>query len=240
LLSFKYEINNRNPEKKKRFVRKLFDTITPTYDLLNHVLSLGIDILWRKRIFKYIPDVKDMLSIDLCCGTGDLSLLFHKHGSSLVSLDFSLNMIQRGLQKNSLPGHIIAADACLLPFRDKIFNIASIAFGIRNIPDLGNFIKEAERVLKPDGKLVILELIRPAGRIIRGLYSVYLNRILPVLGGLLSGKPGAYKYLSTTITSFIDPEELQKMLEKSGFKSVVHHPQTFGIATIIVASKENG
>ncbi len=238
MLSFRYEVNNTDPEKKKKFIRRLFDSITPTYDLLNHILSLGIDIYWRKRIFRYIPDVRGMLSVDLCCGTGDLSLLFHEHGSGIVSLDFSLNMLKRGRLKGSLPGYIVAADACALPFSDKRFNIASAAFGVRNIPDLDNFIKETGRVLKHGGNLVILELVRPGNRIIKKLYSLYLGRILPFMGGLVSGKRAAYKYLSTTIESFIDPKELQSMLEKNGFISVKHYPQTFGIAVIIVATKE--
>ena len=111
-----YEINNKTPEEKKHFIQNLFDSIVPTYDLLNHVLSMGTDVLWRRNIFRHINNVRDKISIDLCCGTGDLSLLLHKKGAKVVSLDFSMNMLQRGIRKKALKGHPVSADASLIPF----------------------------------------------------------------------------------------------------------------------------
>jgi len=236
--SVSYEINNRNPEEKKRFVQRLFDSIVPTYDLLNHVLSMGTDMLWRRNIFRHINNIEGRRAIDLCCGTGDLSLLLHKNGAKVVSLDFSINMLKRGIAKKALKGRPISADACLIPFKDNTFTVASIAFGIRNIPDIDNFIKDVFRILVPGGQLAILELVRPKNKIVRMLYSFYLGTILPFIGGVISGRKAAYEYLSKTIFTFIDQLDLKDMLEKYGFCDVAFYPQTFGVATIIVCQKE--
>ena len=235
---FEYRINNKSPEEKKPYIQTLFDSIVPTYDLLNHVLSFGTDIFWRRKIFRLIETVKEKSAIDLCCGTGDLSLLLHKKGASVVSLDFSMSMLKRGIEKGALKNFPIAADASIIPFADNSFHVATIAFGIRNIPDLDNFIKEVQRILKPDGKLVILELVRPPNKIIGGVYSFYMGSILPVLGGIISGKITAYRYLSKTIATFVDPVTLQTLLEKYGFINISHYPQTFGVSTIMIGTKK--
>lgn len=236
--NFSYEIDNDNPEEKKRFIKKLFDSIVPTYDLLNHILSMGTDMLWRRNIFHHIKDVRDNMAIDLCCGTGDLSLLLHQKGAKVVSLDFSMNMLQKGIKKKALKGYAVVADASLIPFRENSFAAATIAFGIRNIPDIDIFIKDLFRVLIPGGQLAILELVRPVNKIIEKLYSFYLCNLLPFIGGVISGRKSAYRYLSGTIATFVDPKDLQALLEKFGFTKVSHYPQTFSIATIIICRKE--
>jgi demethylmenaquinone methyltransferase/2-methoxy-6-polyprenyl-1,4-benzoquinol methylase len=235
--SISYEIDNRNPEEKKRFIQKLFDSIVPTYDLLNHVLSMGTDILWRRNIFRHIHRVRNRRALDLCCGTGDLSLLLHKKDARVVSLDFSINMLRKGISKKALKGHPIAADACLIPFKDNTFSVATIAFGIRNIPDIDNFIKDVFRVLAPGGQLAILELVRPENNFIRIVYTFYLHKLLPFIGGVISGRKLAYTYLSKTISTFIDQPDLKIMLNQYGFNKITFHPQTLGVATIIVCEK---
>jgi len=235
--SISYEINNKTPEETKRFIQNLFDSIVPTYDLLNHVLSMGTDVLWRRNIFKHINSVGNRKAIDLCCGTGDLSLLLYKKGAKVVSLDFSMNMLQRGIRKKALKGFSVSADASLIPFKDNTFSTATIAFGIRNIPDIDNFIKDVFRILSPGGQLAILELVRPKNGIVRLFYSFYLRKLLPFIGGVISGKKLAYNYLSNTIDTFIDQPKLEKMLLKYNFQNVTFHPQTFGVATIIVCEK---
>ncbi len=235
---FSYRINNKNPEEKKRFIQTLFDSIVPTYDMLNHVLSFGTDIFWRRKIFRLMETVQGKTSLDLCCGTGALSLLLHKKGARVVSLDFSMSMLKRGVEKGALKHASVAADASVIPFADNSFHVATIAFGIRNIPDLDNFIGEVQRVLKPDGEFVILELVRPKNRIIGGFYSFYLGSILPLLGGLISGKITAYKYLSKTIATFVEPDTLQTLLETGGFENIHHYPQTFGVSTILIGKKK--
>ena len=235
--SYQYKIDNHNPEKKKRFIQELFDSIVPTYDLLNHVLSGGTDLLWRRNMFKHLDRVHNKNAIDLCCGTGDVSRLLYQKGAKVVSLDFSINMLKRGISKKALKGGAVSADACHIPFQDNTFSAATIAFGIRNIPDIDHFITEVFRVLAPGGQLAILELVRPQNRLIRRLYSYYLNTVLPFIGGIISGRKSAYNYLSKTIATFIDQPDLQKMLKRYGFIHITAHPQTLGIATIITCEK---
>ena len=233
-----YEIDDRHPQARKRFIQQLFDAIVPTYDLLNRVLSMGTDVLWRRNIFRHIPAPSGRWVIDLCCGTGDLSSILHRKGGKVVSLDFSLKMLQRGVHKKALPGRPIAADASRLPFKPQSYDIACIAFGIRNIPDIKTFIREVQQVLTADGKLVVLELTRPRNKMVRVIYRLYLDHLLPLIGGLISGQPLAYRYLSRTIATFVEPAELARMLSQGGFVRVDHFPQTLGIATITIAHKK--
>ncbi|MCP4199365.1 MAG: ubiquinone/menaquinone biosynthesis methyltransferase, partial [Proteobacteria bacterium] len=208
-----------------------------TYDLLNHLLSMGIDTSWRKNIFRIARPVKDQRVIDLCSGTGDLSKLLHNKGGKTVSLDFSINMLRRGIERKALLGDSVAADACNIPFKDNTFHTATIAFGIRNIPDLDHFMVEVNRVLVPGGQLIILELTRPENKMVNAFYKTYLGRILPFVGGVVSGEKSAYQYLSGTIETFVDPGALQKMLERHDFIHVVPYPQTWRVATILVCEK---
>ena len=235
---YTYKINNQTPQGKKRFIRSLFDAIVPTYDLLNHVLSFGTDILWRKNIFRYIQTVTDKTVIDLACGTGDLSRQLTVRGASVVSLDFSLAMLKKGIAKQAITHFPVAGDATSLPFADNTFAVATIAFGIRNIPDINVFMEEVFRVLVPGGELVILELTRPENPLIRLGYTVYLTRLLPFIGGLVSGHREAYRYLAGTIGTFIRPAEIRKMLTGHGFTATRQVSQCFGVAMIIIARKE--
>jgi demethylmenaquinone methyltransferase/2-methoxy-6-polyprenyl-1,4-benzoquinol methylase len=228
-----YRVDNENPEKKKRVIRGMFDSIVPTYDLLNRLLSGGIDRIWRKRLVRMAGDVKGKPVLDLCCGTGDLSRLFMKEGASLVSLDFSLEMLRRGREKKWLPESLVAADASRLPFVSGTFHRQSIAFGIRNIPDVDRFLSETRRTLGPGGELLILELTRPTSLPVRILYNVYLKYILPLAGGIISGKPKAYRYLAGTISTFLDPENIARRARNAGFSEARVRPLTLGVATII-------
>ena len=233
----KYEIDNDNAQDKKRFIRNMFDSITGPYDLLNRVLSMGIDVGWRRNMIKIAGPLKDKKALDICCGTGDVSALLHKKGADVTSLDFSENMLRLGLKKQAIQGAPIAADASKMPFAPSSFDAATIAFGIRNVPDMDCFMDEAARVLKPGGRLVILELTRPANRLIYFFHSIYLQKIMPFVGGMISGKKSAYDYLAGTISTFVDPKTLQKMLEEKTFENVAIFPQTFGVATLIVCQR---
>lgn len=232
----KYQLENKAPKERKRFIRNLFDSIVPTYDLLNRLLSMGIDTIWRNRVVRRNCTGKGELALDLCCGTGDLSYRMRKKGMEVVSLDFSIPMVEKGVEKGWLNSLVTAGDASVLPYKEDTFRLATIAFGIRNIPDLDNFFKETQRVLGKGGTLVILELTRPTSRLMGFCYDLYLVRILPFVGGLISGRKIAYKYLSETIESFIDPLSLKEMMLTRGFKEVNIIPQTGGIATIIEAT----
>ncbi len=232
-----YQLNNENPEGRKRSIRGMFDAIVPTYDLLNHVLSFGTDLQWRRDLVKKTGAGRGSRVIDLCCGSGDVSRLLAGRGLETVSLDFSGEMLKLGIKKKALADAAVLGDACRLPFAAGSFAAATIAFGIRNIPDLDRFMEEVSRVLRPGGTLAILELVRPENRVVRAGYSFYLRRLLPVIGGLVSGKPAAYRYLSGTIATFVHPLVVKEMLEKHGFGSVTIFPRTLGVAAIMTCRK---
>jgi demethylmenaquinone methyltransferase / 2-methoxy-6-polyprenyl-1,4-benzoquinol methylase len=232
-----YEINNTDPSEKKRYIRSMFDSIVPTYDLLNRVLSGGIDNSWRKDLVRLTSGAGSKRTLDVCCGTGDLTRQLVKGGCDVFSLDFSFNMLKKGVEKGWLTGENISADAGKLPVKDQRFDFITIAFGIRNIPDIDIFLGESLRVLKPGGQLLILELTRPENPTVRFFYTMYLTKILPFIGGLLSGKMEAYSYLSGSISTFLDRDILVERIKSAGFKSVTYRRKTFGIATIYICGK---
>ncbi len=232
-----YEINNTDPSEKKRYIRSMFDSIVPTYDLLNRVLSGGIDNFWRKDLVRMTAGPGSKRILDLCCGTGDLTRQLVKGGGELFSLDFSFNMLKKGIEKGWLSGENISADAGKLPFKNQSFDFLTIAFGIRNIPDVDVFLSESLRVIKPGGKLLILELTRPDNGFVRFFYNLYLTKILPFIGGILSGKREAYGYLAGSISTFLDRDTLIERIKTAGFKSVDYKRKTFGVATIYICGK---
>lgn len=233
----KYEINNTDPHDKKRYVRSMFDSIVSTYDVLNRVLSLGIDRTWRSSLVAMAGSISGRRVLDICCGTGDLTKELAAAGADIHSLDFSFEMLRKGMAKGWLPGRNISADAGRLPFHDKSFYMLTIAFGIRNIPDVDVFLAEALRVLEPGGTLYILELTRPENAFVRFFYNFYLTKILPFIGGILSGKREAYRYLAGSISTFLDRETLVARINGAGFGHVEYRSKTFGTATIYICRK---
>ncbi len=218
---------------RKKFVRETFDSIAETYDVLNRVLSLGVDMSWRKFAVNMLGDIRRKNVIDLCSGTGDFVPLLSTKGACVVAVDFSLPMLIKGKEAGRIKEYAVAADVCRLPFAGELFDAALVAFGVRNIPDINVFIDEIFRVLREDGELVVLELTRPDNFIIRSLYKLYLSFGLPLIGGIVSGRPRAYLYLSKTIESFIEPAHLARMLERGGFTKIRILRRFLGIATII-------
>ena len=234
---FSYKIDNENPSEKKFFIRKMFDSIAPTYDFLNRLLSFGIDRSWRNHLARLAGDLKNKILLDVCSGTGDLSKVFIRLGARVVSLDFSIEMLLIGKQKGWLNNELTAGDASVLPVKSSSVDFLTIAFGIRNIPDIEKFLSESERVLKTDGKLLILELTRPANKFYGVLYRFYLGRLLPFIGGIVSRDKSAYKYLAKTIETFIDPDTLAQLIISKGFSEVKLIKKTFGTATIFYCVK---
>ncbi len=234
---FSYKIDNENPSEKKFFIRKMFDSIAPTYDFLNRLLSFGIDRSWRNHLARLAGDLNNKILLDVCSGTGDLSKVFIKLGARVVSLDFSIEMLLIGKNKGWLNNELTAGDASVLPVKSSSVDFLTIAFGIRNIPDIERFLSESERVLKKDGKLLILELTRPASKFYGVLYRFYLGRLLPFIGGIVSKDKSAYRYLAKTIETFIDPDTLAKMIIANGFSEVKLIKKTFGTATIFYCIK---
>lgn len=222
----------------KEGIRKLFDSIAPDYDRLNHMLSLDIDKSWRRKAIQetLIPGQKlDIL--DVACGTGDFAIGLAKasYGEShITGIDISENMLSIGREKVKAAGlgeciDLATGDCEALPFADNTFDRASAAFGVRNFEHLETGLKEIFRVLRPSGKIVILELSTPSGRIPAALYKLYFLNILPAIGGIVSGNRGAYRYLPESVLKFPRPEEFMEIMGKCGFSDVRHRAFTMGI-----------
>jgi ubiquinone/menaquinone biosynthesis methyltransferase len=231
-----YEVNDSDPGDKKKNIRNLFDAIVPTYDLLNRLLSLGTDRIWRMQAVKELAPLANKKVLDLCCGTGDMSLLLRRKGAKTFSIDFSRQMVLKGVEKKRLDKRTTIADASRLPYKEESCDAAAIAFGIRNIPDLNLFLKEVQRVLVPGGRFLILELVRPRHPLVKVLYFAYLKGYLPIIGRLVSGNPDAYAYLAGTIATFIDFPSLKTLLKDHGFDKIRFTPKTMGVAAVITAT----
>jgi demethylmenaquinone methyltransferase / 2-methoxy-6-polyprenyl-1,4-benzoquinol methylase len=222
-------------------VREMFGRIAPRYDLLNHLLSLDIDKLWRRRVarrFRAILHNPVARVLDLCCGTGDLALAFHKEarvGAEIAGSDFVPEMLVRARAKAAAMGAgvtFIEADALALPFGAETFDLVSCSFGFRNLANYERGLFEIYRVLKPGGVAAILEFAEPPGILFGSLYRFYFRRVLPRLGGLISGNNSAYAYLPNSVSKFPSPEALRDLFEQVGFKEVGFVRWTGGIVTL--------
>lgn len=224
-------------------VRTLFSEIAPRYDLLNHVLSLNIDRRWRQRAVRALGWELVPLGtyLDACSGTLDLALeLAARRGFAgrVVGADFALPMLARGMPKIcGGPVAPVCGDTQRLPFAAETFAGATVGFGVRNLSDLTAGFRELHRVLKPGGRLVVLEFTVPPGRILRAAYLFYFHRILPLVGRLVSGHPWAYDYLPRSVRDFPGPRALAAHLRNAGFAPVEWRLISGGIAAIHVASK---
>jgi len=225
-------------------IRKLFDTIAPRYDFLNHLLSLRRDIYWRKMAVQELKGRKGWI-LDIATGTGDVAIeIIHQNGhqSKVLGLDFSEPMIkyaQQKLLKRGLSQAIVLSlgDALFLPFRENTFSVSMIAFGLRNILKKEHALAEMVRVVKEKGKVIILEFTFPKTGLMKRLYPVYFKRALPWVGGLISGDRGAYAYLPESVYPFRYAENYEVLMRKAGLKNVVSRPLTGGIASIISGIK---
>ncbi len=218
---------------KRAFVRGMFSAIAPRYDFLNHLLSLNLDRVWRRRAVARLDweRVPDGLYLDLCSGTMDLAAALGNSPGFLgrvIGADFVHPMLVRGRDKCSraVP---VAADALDLPFTDRHFDGATVGFGVRNLADLGRGLQEAARVLKPGARFVILEFTTPAWQPLRGAYLAYFRRVLPAIGRLVSKHRTAYSYLPESVLTFPEPEALAEMLRGAGFVDVGFTRLTGGI-----------
>ena len=229
---------------KKEGIRKLFDNIAPDYDKLNHILSLNIDKGWRKKAVREIADEdKQMKVLDVACGTADFTIEIAQKvapGSKVTGVDISEGMMAIGrekIKKAGLSAELSAADCEALPYPDNTFDRISVGFGVRNFEHLDIGLSEMLRVLVPGGKLVILELSVPSNAFIRWCYKLYFLKILPAIGGLVSGNRSAYEYLPASVLRFPAPEKFIGMMKSTGFAVVEHTPMTFGICRMYVGKK---
>ncbi|MGB7200703.1 MAG: bifunctional demethylmenaquinone methyltransferase/2-methoxy-6-polyprenyl-1,4-benzoquinol methylase UbiE [Pyrinomonadaceae bacterium] len=223
-------------------VKEMFAGIAGRYDLLNHVLSLNIDKRWRRLVadeLRGILDREDATVLDVACGTGDLSLELSRNSKAqIMGTDFCrpmLTIANRKSQNANIP--YLEADAMTLPVADATFDAATIAFGLRNLPNYENGLKELCRVLKPDGKLVVLECSHPRLPVFRELYEFYFSTILPRIGGLVSGSRTAYTYLPDSVSKFPEQDALVDLMKSCGFSGVRFQNLTGGISAIHVGVK---
>ena len=218
----------------------MFSSIAHRYDLLNHILSLGLDYGWRKRAAKRIKVQGKGRVLDLACGTGDMiriALKGNPYIRQVAGADISYEMLKLARRKvKGLPVHLLLARAEELPFKDGSFSSITVAFGLRNFEDRLRALAEMHRVLEEGGRAVILEFSRPQNRLFRAIYRFYLYRILPKVAGLFS-REEAYIYLSLSIGKFPRPEEVGHLLGMAGFKGVSLRPLTWGTVTLYRGSK---
>lgn len=218
-------------------VRKMFTSIAPRYDLLNHVLSMNVDRLWWNRTawaFDEILRRPEAQVLDLCCGTGDMAFALlrrrNREATQTIGADFSHAMLVRAEQKSGGKNiHWVEADALNLPFTTGQFQLVTSAFGFRNLANYNCGLAEIYRVLAPDGEVGILDFGEPMG-LIGKLYRVYFRRVLPAIGTLISGVRGPYAYLPASVLRFPSPDEMLERMRAAGFRDVSWTPYTFGIA----------
>lgn len=220
-------------------VRAMFSGIAKRYDLLNHVLSMNIDKRWRKLVRKKLQpilDRKDAVVLDIACGTGDLSIELQSHAEArVIGTDFCRPMLAVAAEKNakvSLNIPYVEADAMTLGFADATFDAVTIAFGLRNLPNFKDGLAEMHRILKPGGKLCVLEFSAPVVPGFRQAFNFYFTRVLPRIGGAVSGSRGAYEYLPDSVSKFPDQKGLAALMRETGFDDVEYLNLTGGIAAI--------
>lgn len=226
-------------EGKAARVEQMFDAIAPRYDLLNRVLSLGIDQHWRTRAIRLLEDDRPQCILDVATGTADLAIKAERllHPREVVGVDLSEEMLRVGrgklVQRGLHPRITLErADAADLPFSDGDFDAALVAFGVRNFEDLDAGLREMARVLRPGGALVVLEFSHPRAFPIKQLYAFYSRHVLPRIGRALSQNKGAYRYLPDSVAAFPDGPDFLARMEAAGYRDLRWDPLTFGIASL--------
>ncbi len=228
--------------KEKNGVKAMFDAIAPRYDLLNHILSLGIDRGWRKLLALRLARIQPLKVIDVATGTADLALIVAKNTNAVVTgVDISQGMITIGKAKVTDAGlseriTLIEADSASLPFEDNYFDAATVAFGVRNFENTVEGLTDMCRVIRPGGLISVLEFSSPRG-LMGVLARFYMRRIMPLIGGIISGHPSAYTYLPETALAFPEGEDFAALLREAGFNNISITPLTFGIATLYEGHK---
>ena len=228
---------------KKEQVTTMFNAISKNYDGLNRVISLGIDVSWRKKVVKLVGEKNPKNILDIATGTGDLAIMMNKlNPERIVGLDISEGMLEVGKQKVAKENlnetiEMVVGDSENMPFKDNSFDAITVSFGVRNFANLDKGLKEIRRVLKPEGIFVILETSNPTKFPFKQGYKFYTSFILPIIGKIFSKDKVAYSYLSESANSFPFGKEFDNILKKNGFVNTSFKPVTFGASTIYVASK---
>lgn len=229
-------------QQASRWVRGMFGKIAGRYDLLNHLLSFQLDKRWRARTVDRIAEVlrdERAVVLDLCCGTGDVMLaLEERRGAAVLGSDFCHPMLteaQRKIAARRFRSRLFEADALELPLRDESLDLITIAFGFRNLANYRRGLVELRRVLKPGGRLAILEFSQPSNRLWAAIYGFFSTKVLPVVGGWISGSRDAYSYLPESIAKFPGAEQLAQEMEAAGFARVEFERMTGGSVALHIA-----
>lgn len=222
---------------------RMFDNISPRYDFLNHLLSLGIDKAWRRKAIRLLAPLRPALMLDVATGTGDFALqALSLNPVKIIGVDISEGMLEMGRKKVRRLGksdlvELMSGDSENLHFADNKFDAVTVAFGVRNFENLEKGLREIFRVLRPGGMLVVLEFSRPRKFPFRQIYNFYFRLILPKIGQLISKDKSAYTYLPESVEAFPDGEAFEAILKKVGFNDTACRPLTFGISSIYSARK---
>lgn len=229
---------------KEQFVHSVFESIAPKYDLMNDIISFRRHKAWRKFTMRKMAIRPGETAIDLCCGTCDWTIQIADASKTgrVVGLDFSQHMLDYGSKKVSARGmdkqvELIQGNAMALPYEDNSFDYATIGFGLRNVPDLEKVLQEMQRVIKPGGKVVCLELSKPTWEPFKSIYYFYFRRLLPLLGKLVAKRYEQYKWLPDSLVSFPDHKELAAIYRKVGLADVQAYPLNGGIAALHIGTK---
>jgi demethylmenaquinone methyltransferase/2-methoxy-6-polyprenyl-1,4-benzoquinol methylase len=229
---------------KKKQVEEMFDKIAFRYDFLNHLLSAGIDVSWRKRAIKELIELNPKFVLDVATGTGDVAILICKmlKTEKITGIDISDGMLEIGKKKIIKLGlqnriELLKGDSETISFEDNTFDAVTVAFGVRNFENLEKGLKEILRVLQPGGKLVILEFSRPALPVIKNIYNFYLNVIAPKVGTIISKNKNAYKYLNNSVQKFPERKDFINILNQLGYRNTLYKTLSLGICCIYCGDK---
>jgi len=227
---------------KKTYVQTMFNSIAHRYDFLNHLLSGGIDWYWRKRTVDILQPQRYEKVLDVATGTGDLAYSILTHSTTTVyGLDFALNMLELNRDKMKPEFEsaykLICGDAETLPFESDSFDIITISYGIRNVGDMESALEEFHRVLKPGGRIGILEFSQPENQMFKRMYYFYFRNIMPAIGYVFSGNKDAYNYLQESVSRFPSRADFSRALDTIGFESVHNYTMTMGISTLYIGFK---
>lgn len=223
-------------DKSGRAIQDMFAGVAPRYDLLNHLLSANLDVVWRRKAVQALDAPPGSEVLDLCCGTGDQSIALKKRGAVVASADFCVPMLAIARKKFGRIGSprptALAADALALPFPSGRFDGATVSFGLRNVADLDASLRQLARVLRPGGRLVVLECAIPELPVVRQLYLFYFLRLLPWIGRLISPRGSAYSYLPNSVVSFPQRQEFLDKMAAAGFTSLSSEDLSAGTVCI--------
>jgi len=221
------------PDEKARAVREMFDRIAPSYDRLNRILTLNLDRRWRARATAAAGIGRGSVVVDVACGTGDFCALAGAAGARVVGVDFAMGMLA-GARRRGVPALLVRGDAARLPVRDAVADAVTCGFALRNFVAIPPFLAEAARVLKPGGRLVVLEVGEPRNALLRLGHRLYVHRVVPLVGGLLADRR-AYAYLPQSASYLPPPDGLRALVRDAGFRDVATHALGAGAAQMLLA-----